>query len=88
MKKNKLEDMLETLKNITTAIVFIASLLAFMFLIVYLSDKYQDEMFNNGICKECGGTYVYLQAVGHRDKTGFLYECDQCGNVIEIDKKR
>ena len=82
-----IKDILEMLEYVTVTIL-VALLVVFIFCVIHLSAKLQDEMFNNGICKECGGTYVYLQAVGHRDKTGFLYECDQCGNVIEIDKKR
>jgi len=45
-----------------------------------------DRKFNNGICTECGGNYVFVQAVGHQISTDYIYECDGCGRHIEIPK--
>ncbi len=48
----------------------------------------QDEKkWNNGYC-ECGGHYVYEQAVGHQNFTSYIYECDSCGRHIELWNER
>ena len=39
--------------------------------------------FNNGICPKCGGSFKYLDAVGYRYTTTYLYRCNKCGNIIE-----
>ena len=44
------------------------------------------QKFNNGICTECGGHYVFVQAIGHYFGSDYMYECDQCGKHIEIPK--
>lgn len=41
--------------------------------------------YNNGICGSCGGNFVYQQAVGHRYSTDYIYICDKCGRMIQID---
>jgi len=43
------------------------------------------EEFNNGICKECGSTYSFVEAVGHRYSSTYVYKCNGCGNIIESD---
>lgn len=40
--------------------------------------------WNDGICSYCGGHYAFVQAVGHRYSTDYLYKCDKCGHIIEI----
>lgn len=39
--------------------------------------------WNNGYC-ECGGHWVYEQAVGHQYHTTYIYRCDECGKRIEV----
>ena len=41
--------------------------------------------YNNGICKICGGTYEFQNAVGHQFTTDYIYKCNQCGDLIEIN---
>lgn len=44
----------------------------------------QDEKeWNNGYC-ECGGHWVYEQAVGHAYRTSYMYRCDECGKTLEV----
>ena len=43
------------------------------------------DVYNNGICRNCGGHYVFQNAVGHRSFTNYAYKCDKCGNLIEIN---
>lgn len=40
--------------------------------------------WNDGICSDCGGNYVFQQAIGHRTLTDYMYVCDKCGRKIEI----
>jgi len=47
----------------------------------------RNEKYNDGYCK-CGGNWVYTQAVGHNVSTGYIYVCDKCGDVVELDEKR
>ena len=43
------------------------------------------KKWNNGICSKCGGTYTYQQAIGHHCDTNYIYICDSCGKLIEVD---
>lgn len=42
--------------------------------------------WNGGYCS-CGGKWEYLQAVGHRYDTRYLYQCPKCGRTEEFYKK-
>lgn len=42
-----------------------------------------NEEYNDGICKECGGHYEYVESVGHKHSTSYIYKCDKCGHRIE-----
>lgn len=42
----------------------------------------------NGGYHQCGGKWVYEQAVGHRASTDYLYKCDKCGMIEEFDEYR
>ena len=41
------------------------------------------KSWNNGYC-ECGGKWIYKQAVGHRYSTNYIYQCDKCGKMHEF----
>ena len=55
--------------------------------ISFIIDKTNDKKWNDGYC-QCGGEYVYTQAIGHQYSTGYLYECNKCGKIYESHKKR
>ena len=60
--------------------------LAAMIILIYVFMVVKSSIvYNNGICPQCGGNYVYQQAVGHRYITSYIYQCDKCGKIIEID---
>lgn len=42
--------------------------------------------YNDGVCSVCGGHYEFIQAIGHKHTTSYLYICDQCGNKIEVSQ--
>lgn len=46
-----------------------------------------EAKYNGGTCK-CGGNYVYQQAIGHANDTDYIYICDKCGDMIELDSYR
>lgn len=41
--------------------------------------------WNDGYCPVCGHKYRYVQAVGHRYTTSYMYVCDYCNTHIEVD---
>ena len=69
-------------------IIFVIIILAIAAALAFGVDKLDaivaDNKFNNGICTECGGNYVFVQAVGHQVSTDYIYECDGCSRHIEI----
>lgn len=64
---------------------FIVLLLLLMLIVWFISSCNSSNAYNNGICKLCGGDYEFYQAVGHRYSTSYLYKCNKCGNIIEVD---
>ena len=51
---------------------------------VKCSREQDEKEWNSGYC-ECGGHYVYEQAVGHAYNTSYIYKCDKCGKRIEVN---
>jgi len=43
--------------------------------------------WNNGRCPNDGHEWVYIQAVGHKYSTEYIYACPDCGNKIEVDNE-
>lgn len=45
---------------------------------------YKEKQYNNGICLDCGGDYVFVNATKNRyGSTVKFYECKNCQKVIE-----
>lgn len=61
-------------------------IIAIIFLIVLLILRscISSNMWNNGICSNCGGNYKFQQAIGHNHYTEYMYTCDKCGRSIEV----
>lgn len=78
----------ELLWAVVTAIIVIGIALGIAFGIVSginaTTANEERAKYNDGVCKACGGHYVYEQAVGHRYSTSYLYRCDGCDAIIEI----
>ena len=68
-----------------TSLGEISILILILIVIFVISRACSAVRYNNGICKICGGHYVYQQAVGHRYETNYIYRCDKCGHTIEVD---
>ena len=68
-------------------LIVMVILLAIAFVIHIGCSIHDDYVWNYGYC-DCGGQWVYQQAVGHRFSTCYIYECDKCGEVHEFNIKR
>lgn len=66
--------------------VIIISIIIFIIALAAIGIKiYNSVTFNDGICSNCGGRYVYQQAVGHYAGTSYIYKCEQCGKMVEVN---
>ncbi len=67
----------------------VAMLVAAVILLVALyaiHDREGVEEYNGGVCKQCGGHYVYQQAVATHYFTYYVYICDHCNRMVETGK--
>lgn len=64
---------------------FIAILIVAIIVLWIIESCVGASKYNGGICKLCGGNYVFQNAVGHRYETNYVYICDKCGNMIEVN---
>lgn len=65
---------------------FIALLILLIIIVLFIQSCASNDLYNNGICRICGGNYEFYQAVGHQYFTNYLYKCDKCGNIIEVNQ--
>ena len=72
------------MKNNNTPTSLIVIIIAILIVLLVVELCIGDDKYNNGICKLCGGNYVFQSAVGHYWSTNYVYACDKCGNMIEI----
>ena len=79
-KKGELDSILAVM--ITAILIFILVALA----ISVTSDKGSSK-WNEGHCPNDGHEWVYIQAVGHKYSTKYIYACPDCGNKIEVDNE-
>lgn len=87
------DDLEEALKMIGIVILIVVIIVGTVFGGAYLGLKGQrkadNKTWNNGICVECEkGYYQYKEAIGHKSSSSFLYECDNCGHMIELQEVR
>lgn len=75
--EDKHEDLILIIAIIGIVIFFIS-----ITVIRIISHKPQHS---NGICTECGSQYEFVQAVGHKYDTSYIYKCNKCGKIIETD---
>ena len=43
----------------------------------------EENYFNNGVCKKCGGHFKYIEGTEQKGSKG--YKCDVCDNCVWID---
>lgn len=75
------------MKEIITYIIEIISIFILAIGALLICDKCakkdSEAKYNNGYCP-CGGHYEYVEAVGHRGNTTYIYSCEKCGHKIEL----
>lgn len=69
-----------------TALLIVVLVILMVFGMYKAQRRAAELKYNNGICPVCGGQYVYSQAIVHRSRTGYIYICDECGHLIELDQ--
>lgn len=69
-------------KDTSTSWKVIGILVVILIILRLLASCVGSVSFNNGICPKCGGHFKYMDAVGYRYSTSYLYRCDKCGYVI------
>lgn len=78
------------LNEYKSELIFIGLLiLMFLFLIVgTLAEKKIDKkIYNNGVCTECGGNYVFSGAAHVKNSDDiYYYTCDKCGHTIRVNR--
>ncbi|MCR4687712.1 MAG: hypothetical protein K5659_09085 [Lachnospiraceae bacterium] len=79
--------MRDYLPEIITIIAIVLLCAAMSFGAYRASIKHEEKLWNNGHC-DCGGTWKYEQAVGHRSSTSYIYICEDCGKRIELYEVR
>lgn len=68
---------------------FVPAIIAIAFVVViYIFCEVHDyHVWNYGYC-DCGGKWVYQQAVGHYYSTDYIYKCNECGRTHEFMEMR
>lgn len=69
---------------ILVAILIVIGLFAFAAL---LDKGVSDSQWNNGHCPDCETEWRYIQAVGHKSDTKYIWVCDRCGKSIEVNNE-
>lgn len=70
----------------TAANIIITCILLLIIALAAIGIKIHNSItFNDGKCVNCGGRYVYQQAVGHEYSTYYIYKCEQCGKMVEVN---
>lgn len=54
-----------------------------VFILYYFTSPDYVAGWNDGVCKYCDTEWVYVDAVGHRNWTSYIYVCPSCGRSIE-----
>ena len=73
----------ETVVQLLEVVIGCIALAAIVLGIAKCTNERYKGIWNDGYC-ECGGHWIYEQAVGHRVTTTYIYRCDKCGKIIEV----
>jgi len=66
------------------AVVTFFIIIGLIALFLFWNHEHDANLWNDGRCS-CGGYWQYDQAVGHKYSTSYIFRCDKCGSLIEID---
>ena len=79
-KKGFIEDTVVTWLAIIAIVIFIVGIP----IILVIDNKTNPNKWNDGHCPNDNHEWVYIQAVGHRQNTYYIYACPECGTKIEV----
>ena len=78
-----------------TSKTIIRLVIVIMMMLVILTITFENDknIYNDGICSNCGGTYRFKTAAPHSvGKSGslvyYIYECENCHHLIELHTLR
>lgn len=77
------ENDIEMKVNITMLIICIIAI----FIIHSCGAIMSATTYNEGVHKGCGGHWVYETVIGHQYTTSYIYHCDKCGMIVELNNK-
>lgn len=81
-----MRDFLEDLKFMVVVIVALIIIVSLAYICVNKGYERGDQKnYNEGVCPKCGGHYIYEHAVTHQTDTNYIYICNVCGDMIELD---
>jgi hypothetical protein len=53
----------------------------------YLEKKHDEKIYNNGVCTECGGNYIFSGSAHVKNSDDiYYYTCDKCGHTIKVNR--
>lgn len=73
--------------NISVEIIMLLLVVVVLLGMVCCVAQEEVSTWNNGYCPVCGNKYRYVQAVGHRYHTSYIYVCDTCNTHIEVSQE-
>ena len=73
--------------NISVEIIMLLLVVAILLGLIYFGAQKETADWNNGYCPVCGTKYRYVQAIGHRYSTAYIYVCDTCNEHIEVSQE-
>ena len=83
MYSDKKVEIVSPIVALAITIVIVVVIALCLLGIVKVIDAYQ---YNNGVCRRCGGSYEYIEAVGSYSGAEYIYACNQCGGRIELSE--
>ena len=79
------ERKLEIRITIIAIIIAVAVILSIYGMLVLIEHVEDSRAYGDGVCKTCGGNYIYQYVVGYYLGTKYIYACDRCGHIIELN---
>ncbi len=64
--------------------IIIICLLIVIIMLYACGEAIENNEWNDGHCPVCGSEWRYVEAVGHRYSTAYIYVCDKCNTHIEV----
>ena len=79
--------MKDIIKGIAIFIGLFAIIVGIVFLGATVEKQRNEEIYNDGVCTNCGGHYKFVSAAKTRSTTTttyYYYQCDNCEKIIEL----